>query len=316
MEKYTISKEDLKVTVIICAYTMERFGDTVEAIDSVIAQNLKPHELIVAVDHDKELFQRLKSELPNDMKIVLNEGIRGLSETRNVGIRAASGNLVAFIDDDAISEESWLENLTKPFYDPMVVAVGGRSVPLWLNGKRPYWFPEELDWIIGCTYKGLPLDGNMIRNVPGCNMAFRKTAFDKAGFFRSEIGGLKRTPRGGEEADFCLRIKQKIPKALIIYEENATIHHKVPSWRLNFKYLFQRSYNEGFYKRMVEKLSPTLLQRSLSTEDSYIRYLFFTSIPERLRRFYKKGELQKVGAILACVAATILGYLTGWVKLR
>lgn len=368
------------VSVVICCYTMERLNDTHEAVNSVLNQTSKPCELILAVDHNEELFESLQSSVishwspipPPDSsqqtqrtrstpqtKVVHNTGVQGLSETRNIGIRAARGDIVAFMDDDAVAEPDWLENLTRAFsYQPSalsqnsqlrratqqtVVAVGGQAVPLWLSGSRPSWFPEELDWIVGCAYKGLPvetlhieprtlnfelrtenlepgtlnLELGTIRNVPGCNMAFRREVFDKVGGFRSEMGGLRETPRGGEEANLCLRIKHEMPDALVLYQPNALIHHKVPHRRLRLKYIARRSYNEGFYKSIVEKLSPKSTQqtprtqRTLSTEYSYLHYILFTSIPGRLRYFYNKGSLSQLGAIIISIAATGTGYLLG-----
>jgi glycosyltransferase involved in cell wall biosynthesis len=198
------------VSVIIYCYTEERLEDIHEAVESVLAQTLRPHEVIIAVDHNKQLYEILKSyyligqpSQPTKLtqqaqrtlstpqtKVVLDEGAQGLSETRNVGIRASSSDIVAFIDDDALAEPEWLENLISPFQPPQqtqetqttrgtVAAVGGRAIPLWQNGKRLSWFPEQLDWIVGCTYKGLPVEPlnlglRTIRNVIGCNMAFGK----------------------------------------------------------------------------------------------------------------------------------------------
>jgi len=333
------------VSAIICCYTGERFKDIHEAVESALAQTLKPHEVIIAVDHNKQLYERLaenyrdsveirrnpvilnrspncQSPVPNPQPpvpivLVLNGGTQGLSETRNVGIRASSGDIVAFIDDDALAGPDWLEKLIRPFQPPVpifpshVVAVGGRAIPLWPNDRRPSWFAEELDWIVGCTYKGLPLDGNRIRNVHGCNMAFRKGCFEKAGFFRSETGRVGATTGCGEEADLCLRIAHALPEALIAYQEHATIRHKVAPHRTTWRYLWQRSYNEGFYKSLVKKLSSGSAQTALSTEDSYLRYLLFKSIPERLARFYRKGSLRQIAAIIVCIAATGVGYLAG-----
>ena len=326
-----------KVSVIICCYTQERLDDICEAVDSVLGQTLRPHELIIAVDHNKQLYETLAqtygesadihrnsanlnqspgcqspiptSGAPIPIVLVLNEGTQGLSETRNVGVRAASGEIVAFIDDDAVAEKDWLHYLTKPFEDQKVVAVGGRAVPLWLNGGRPSWFPEELDWIVGCTYKGLPINGNRIRNVAGCNMAFRKEVFEQVASFRSDIGGLKETPRGGEEAELCLRISRDMHEALIIYQGQAAIHHKVTPRRTTWRYLWQRSHNEGYYKNVVKRLCSGSSPRALSTEGFYLRYLLSRSIPQRLARFYRRESLRQTAAILACIAAAALGYL-------
>lgn len=329
-----MNRQEPKTSVIICVYTADRLKDIHEAVESVLAQTLKPHEMILAVDHNKQLYERLAEiyrdsieigrnsinlnqspnlQAPIPIILVLNEGAQGLSETRNVGIRAASGEIIAFIDDDAVAEKDWLLYLTKPFEDERVVAVGGRTIPLWLNGRRPSWFAEELDWIVGGTYKGLPLNGNRIRNVAGGNAAFRKMGAEKAGLFRSETGRVGPTTGCGEEAEFCVRISRALPEALIVYQEHATIRHKVAGQRTTWGYLWQRSYNEGFYKAKVEKLhqSAQQTQKTLSTEDSYLRYLLSKSIPNRLARFYRRGNLRQTAAIIVCIGATGVGYLVG-----
>jgi cellulose synthase/poly-beta-1,6-N-acetylglucosamine synthase-like glycosyltransferase len=325
------------VSVIICTYTFKRLNDTKEAVGSVLSQNLKPYEIIISVDHNEELYQELVgtygdlvenpgASLKNDksqhqpppLKLIHNTGIQGLSESRNAGIRASSGDIITFSDDDAIAEQDWLEKLVAPFVDSYVVAVGGRAIPLWLNGKRPIWFPEELDWIIGCDYKGLPLKGNEIRNVHGCNMAFRKKCFELIGGFATSMGGINETPRGGEEAHLCLRIKYEMADSLIIYEPGAIIHHKVHAWRLNLKYLIRRSFNEGFYKRVVKKISPKSSQQKqvLSTENSYLRFLILKSIPRRLVQFYKIGNILQIGSIIISMAATSTGYIVEELDLK
>ena len=303
-----------KVSVIICAYSMERLRDIHEAVDSVLSQTVKSHEVIIAIDHNKELFHRLESELPPEAKLVLNEGAHGLSETRNVGIRYSSGEIVAFMDDDAVAEHNWLENLIPPFENSKTMAVGGRIIPQWLDCKRPKWFAEELDWIVGCNYRGRTVKGNEIRNVQGGNMAFRKVVFEPVGSFCTEVGRIGKLQGVGEEAEICLRIKHSIPEALILYEHKAIIYHKVPLWRVRLKYLVLRSYNEGFYKSIIKKLSSSISRKPLSTERAYLRYLLLTAIPQRLRRFYKPWALAEAGAIMISIAAAGMGYVTGRVK--
>ncbi|MBN2075010.1 MAG: glycosyltransferase family 2 protein [Dehalococcoidales bacterium] len=105
----------LMVSVIICCYTMERLNDIVEAVESMLTQTLQPFEIIVAVDNNEELFQYLVRTRFPDTKIILNTKARGFSQTKNLGILEAKGNIVAFIDDDAFAEKTWLEKLTKSF---------------------------------------------------------------------------------------------------------------------------------------------------------------------------------------------------------
>ena len=132
-----------KVSVVICVYTIKRLQDIREAVDSVLTQTLKPYEVIVAVDQNRELLDRLKSEFPPKVKLALSNGAPGLSDTRNAGISSSTGGIVAFIDDDAVAEETWLENLIPLFEDTKVMAVGGQAIPQWPKGKPPFWFPEE-----------------------------------------------------------------------------------------------------------------------------------------------------------------------------
>ena len=69
------------------------------------------------------------------------------------------------------------------------MSVGGFIQPSWQgNEVRPSWFPEELDWVIGCSYKGAPEVRSLVRNAIGCNMSFRKTVFEKVGGFNTNLG--------------------------------------------------------------------------------------------------------------------------------
>ncbi|MBA7502778.1 hypothetical protein ES706_01372 [subsurface metagenome] len=342
----SINLESLKVSVIICCYTMERLNDIKEAVESVLNQTLKPHEVILAIDHNKELFRKLvetyrdsieiRRKFPNlngsqpiSIKIVLNTGAPGISVTRNLGIRTATGHFIAFMDDDAIADKNWLEILIRNLsQNPSAAVIGGKCILIWPKEKRPLWFAEELDWIVGGTYKGMPVSSNgQIRNVSGCNMLATKELFEKAGLFSTRIGAVAGFLRGAEEAEMCLRLKKAFPEKPILYEPEAIVHHKVHLHRLTLGYIIRRSFDEGFSKAKVQKLHRRTLSTQqtldsrlrtfdsgLSTEHSYLRYLFFTSIPERLRHFYQKSSFLQAATIIISIAATGAGYLIGKIK--
>lgn len=311
MEK-DIDKKGPKVSVVICTYTLQRLWDIRQAVQSVLVQTLEPYEIIVAVDHNRELFRRLKAQLPSEVKFVLNKADRGAVATDNVGIKCSSGDVVAFLDDDAVAKKDWLEHLVKHYNDHSVAAVGGRLVSVWNNG-RPCWFPEELDWVVGGTYKGHPEVRTTVRNLILCNMSVRKQGFLSVGFFTPNLGRSKNWGTGAE-SEFFLRLKHQLPDAIILYEPDAVVYHKVPPQRTSLKYVVLRSYNEGFHKAIIEKASAKLTKRPLSTEVVYLRYVLFTSIPEKLRYFYKKGSLSQAGLILTSITATGMGYLLGRIK--
>ncbi len=305
-----MNKENPNISVIICTYTMERRHDIHEVVDSILAQTLKPHEVILAVDHNQELYEKLLKELPQQVRLILNDGDeRGAVATDNVGIAYSSGDIVAFIDDDAVAEKDWLENLVGHYKDPHIGAVGGRLVSVWDEG-RPEWFPEELDWIVGGTYKGHPEIQTQVRNLILCNMSVRKEVFQPTGFFATELGRSNNWGTGAE-SEFFLRAKHQLPDVTILYEPKAVVYHKVPPQRTSLKYVALRSYNEGFHKARIERTYADLFQNPLSIERAYLRYLLFTSIPERLKRFYKKDCLLQVGTIIISIATTGAGYLVG-----
>lgn len=299
-----------RVSVIICAYTAERLKDIHEAVDSVLAQTLKPHEVIVSVDHDRALLDILKAELPPQVKLVLNDSPhRGSSATDNVGISVSTGDIVAFIDDDATAARDWIEHLVEPYQKADVVAVGGKLVPVWQHG-RPKWFCEELDWVVGSTYKGHPEGRAAVRNPIFCNASIRRQTLDLGGFFPAETGRSANWGTGFE-SQFFLGLKSCLPDAVVLYEPSAIVYHKVASRRRTMKYVIQRCYNEGFHKAQIERVCSRLCRRPLSTESSYLRYLLFRAVPARLRHFYRPWALAEATAIMISVAATGSGYLRG-----
>ena len=306
-----MGKPGLKVTVIICCYTTERLKDIHEAVDSIMAQTLKPDEIIISVDHNEELYQKLKTGLPSKVKVVLNRGIRGSAETRNTGIRSAEGDIVAFIDDDATAKENWLEELIKPYNDDDVLVSGGHIISIWEKG-RPLWFPEELDWIVGGTYKGYTETQTQIRNVHWPNMSFRRRVCDKVGYVRTDIGAIGNVARSGDETELCMRISHHISGARIAYCPEAIVYHKALPSHSSLIAAIKRSFREGRYKSINNKDFASLAKQPFSAENSYLKYLLLKSIPQRIMGFYQKGRLFQAGTIIICIIATGTGYFVGF----
>jgi GT2 family glycosyltransferase len=316
--------ESSMISVIICCYTLERLNDIVEAVESVLTQTLKPFEIIIAVDNNEELFKRLVTLKIPDTRIILNTEAQGFSQTKNLGIRESQGEITAFLDDDAYAETTWLEKMTqsisrmKPVPDELpsrsnVVATGGTTIPRWSHGAPPFWFPEELNWAVGGTYKGLPLHENQIRNVMGGNCVIRRDIFDRVGLFGTQFGRVGDTGVA-EEAEFCLRLKTKLPDSIILFEPDAVVYHKVSTSRSTLNYLIKRAFDEGKSKSKLNKVHHAKSSRLLTTEHSYLKYLLFSAIPGRLRLFYKRDSLPQILAILIAIMATTMGYIAGRVE--
>ena len=140
--------------VVICSYTERRWNDLCAAVDSVHRQLLPPRQTVVVVDDDEALYRRVRAGLPQ-VTAVLKRGGQGLSAARNAGVGATAEGIVAFLDDDAVANPNWLAVLAKHYADPEVLGVGGTVEPVFATG-RPVWFPREFDWVVGCSYRGLP----------------------------------------------------------------------------------------------------------------------------------------------------------------
>jgi len=266
-------------------------------------QTMPPAEIVLVLDPDENLVSLLKSRMPSTVRIMTSERF-GLSEARNCGVKNTTGEIVAFIDDDAVAAVDWLEKLVQVYDDPSVVAVGGSIIPLW-KGRRPIWFPEELYWIVGCSYRGLPERRALVRNPIGCNMSFRRSIFKKVGFFRCDVGRFGKTLLASEETEFSIRILQKSPHSKIIYDPSAIVYHRVGKNRANLKYLWKRSFYEGVSKAIITR---RVHLSTLTTEDNYLRFLAEVSIPSRLRKVYKPQKLSQLLVLLFSISAVLAGF--------
>ncbi|WP_299954997.1 glycosyltransferase family 2 protein [uncultured Modestobacter sp.] len=302
------------VSVVICAYTEDRWDDVLAAVASVRAQSLEPDEVILVVDHNPALHARLRAELP-DVLVIENRETRGLSGGKNTGVATAKGELIAFLDDDAVAEPDWLKFLVNGFADPEVLGVGGTTLPLWAT-RRPAWFPEEFDWVLGCTYTGR--EPGPVRNLLGGNACFRRSVFAVAGGFPVDMGrtsGNSR-PLGCEETEFCIRASHRIPGAVFVYEPRAVIGHRVSSARQRFAYFRSRCYAEGLSKAAVTR--SVGVADGLSAERDYTIGALRRGVGRGLAQA-AHGDLaglRRAGAIAVGLGAAGMGYARGTIDGR
>ncbi len=163
----------MSVSVIICAFSTERLELLRRSLDSVRAQLHAGDQLILVIDYNEALMAQVQGW--SEATVIANQFERGLSGARNTGIAAATGEILAFVDDDAAVGPGWLQSARPHYRDPDLSAVGGHAEPVWPD-RRPAWFPDEFDWVVGCSHRGLPTSITPVRNVSGCNMTFRRSA--------------------------------------------------------------------------------------------------------------------------------------------
>ena len=226
------------ISVITAAFAMERWDGLCQAVESIMAQTVTVLETIAVIDHNPDLLDRARRELPG-VVVVPNLRDRGASGARNSGVAASRGDVVAFLDDDAVASPSWLEVILPHFADPGVVGVGCRIVPVWA-GSRPRWFPPEFDWAVGGSYRGMPESAAPVRNVWTCGMAVSRPVFEAIGGFRDDFGKVGGRSRP-EDTDLSLRAAAARPGGTWVYDPAAAVSHHVPLERATF----------GFFLRTV-----------------------------------------------------------------
>lgn len=301
---------DPSVAVVICAYTMQRLEDIERAVASVSNQNHRPDELILVIDHNPELSQEARRRFLA-AHVIDNAATRGLSGGRNTGIANASSDIVAFLDDDAQADPDWLQRLLSWYTDPTIIGVGGTSEPVWRSG-RPAWFPDEFDWVVGCSYRGLPTRPADVRNLIGSNMSFRRSVFAHAGGFHPAIGRVGRRPVGCEETELCIRAVRTVPGSRIVYDPAVRVKHYLPSGRGRWSYFVSRCYAEGLSKAIVAELAGP--GRGLASERSYATRTLPAGVLTAVRdavRDRRLTPLARAGAIVTGLGVTGAGFVVG-----
>ena len=299
------------VSVVVCAYTMDRWNDLNAAIESIRRQSVAPRDTTIVVDHNPDLLERAKQKFP-DARVVSNRGGKGLSEARNTGIAASSGSLLTFLDDDAVADVEWLAQLVACCAPTDVLGAASWIEPLWAAAK-PAWFPEEFLWVVGCSYRGLPTVRAEVRNVLGAGMAVKRSVFDKAGGFSGMIGRYGGSfPLSCDETELCIRARSTMPQGRFMQEPASIVAHRIPATRTTLGYFCLRSYAEGLSKAYV--LSMVSASGTLATERSYVLRTLTNGFARGLADGALRLDLSGFGrsaAIALGLACASIGYIVG-----
>lgn len=307
----------LTASVVIPAFTLDRWHLLTKAVESARRQTRPPEAVVLCIDNNDDLLQRARGHWAADagaggvpVAVVANEFAEHLAEphvherahgtarrfgagpARNTGVNHVSSDVVAFLDDDAWAEPSWLEQLL-PFYDdPSVTAVGGASLPSY-ETRRPAWFPPNFDWVFGCSYSGLPDTPQPLSRLVGSNMSVRRSAF-------AAVGGFLGTDF--DDLNLCMRLVHDHGADSVIYTPHAVAHHFVPRERVTWRYFYRRCYFVN--RQKVAVLSQIGPASNLEAEREFVR----RALGDELRRSFGRARRGDVSA-LAQFAAMIVGVL-------
>ena len=293
--------EKKRVSIVICTHENKRYNDLVEAIDSVKVQIYKNMEIVVVVDGNKELYNKvlkIKNEVDKiEIRVVSNKENLGLSKSRNNGIKEAHGDIIAFLDDDAIADRYWIKELIKMYDEKEAIAVGGLLLPKWTS-KKPKFLPEEFYWLVGAMHKGFAEEVTEVRNTFGSNLSFKAEVLKALGGFKNEMGVKGTRQMQGEETELCDRMRKKFGKG-VVYNPDAIVYHKVFPERLEIRFLLRRAFWQGYSKRVMKEEGCALHE-----ENTFLKVVF-------------NGIFERIGQILSLFIFTftvMIGYLSKLLK--
>jgi glycosyltransferase involved in cell wall biosynthesis len=248
-----------KITIIVCTY--KRPKHLKKTLLSLIQQTIPLSEFeILVIDNDSKdetnkVVTRISAQHPAANIRYHLEKRKGLSYARNKGIDLSKADIVAFIDDDAIADKRWAEELLKIYEKHKnAFAVGGKVLPIWERTK-PEWLKDDylrnlslVDW------------GNEVRpltwpeRIIGTNASFRTEIFQIVSNFNTSLGRQGKNLIGNEDTEIQERIISS-GKA-IYYTPNAIVHHLVPLERMTKSYFYARSCGNGKSKALLSYRSP------------------------------------------------------------
>ncbi|MFC6873767.1 glucosyl-dolichyl phosphate glucuronosyltransferase [Halobellus marinus] len=304
----------MKVSVVICTYTEEMYDHFQEAVESIFAQTYDDIELVLVSDGNESLYERMQADYGDrkDVKIHCNEENVGLSGSRNNALEYVTGDVVALIDDDAIADEEWVEELVSVYESRDAIAVGGKMTPIWVAGK-PTFLPEEFYWLVGVTHRGFAEPGEEVRNTFGSNISFRTEVLEELGGFETQVGRQGEKNLQAHETEFCARMREAYGQG-VIYNPDAKVGHKVFEFRTEKRWLLERAFWQGYSKRAME----TIVSGDASAEESaFLKQLLFEFVPSRVESLASDPSTTKATQLVTLFLLTGLvgtGYLYGLIK--
>jgi O-antigen biosynthesis protein len=200
-------------SVVVCTHNGARTVD--ECLHGLARLKYPAYEVIVVDDGSSDDSAEIARR--HDVRLISTPN-RGLSAARNEGLAAATGEIVAYIDDDAVPDPDWLAFLAAAFADTDHAAVGGPNLPPPTDGERAACVANTPG---GPTH--VLLSDRVAEHIPGCNMAFRREALEAVGGFD------ERFCVAGDDVDICWRVQERggtigfHPAALVWHRRRATV---------------------------------------------------------------------------------------------
>ena len=231
------------LSIVICSYNRASYISG--ALDSLYHQSagLDNFEAIIvdnnSTDNTAQVFKQWRSSHANGSFTYLTESKQGASFARNTGAKGAKGHWLCFMDDDAIANSNYVENIIKHIKTkPEAIGFGGRIIPKYIP-SAPEWMSYYVSSLVGnfdyaptaCAFENgkYPLESNMI---------VKKDIYDSIGGFNTELPGVLGTLRiGGEGKELFYKILAL--GHTIYYDPKICVEHVVEVKKLTPEYMYR-----------------------------------------------------------------------------
>ncbi|MDA3883089.1 MAG: glycosyltransferase [Bacteroidales bacterium] len=273
----------MKISVVVCTYNREKY--ILDSLTSLRDQTFEEslYEIIL-VDNNSTDTTALKCLEFGQSASHLNyhyykETKQGLSYARNRGIALAKGEIIVFLDDDAVASKTYLEEIMFFFEThPSVSALGGRIFPKY-EVSKPEWMPDVLTPLFSIIDLGDVDKPFRSGKYPiGANMAFRSSVFELCGDFNTELGRTGKNLMGGEEKDLFYRMQQQ--SLSVWYAAKPWVYHIIPESRMTKEFLKNQALGVGMSEKQrtrfsIEKRMVSYAKECVKWIGSVLYFFFF-----------------------------------------
>lgn len=218
------------ITAAVCTYNRcDSLADTLRSLQAQALESGAAMEIVVvdnnSRDRTREVVEASAAAGPHPVRYVL-ERHQGIGHARNRALREAKGDILAFIDDDAVASPSWLQALLACYRQTGADMVGGKVDPLWLV-PRPAWLSDDLLGPImmmdlGPARRRVNTKREFFLTT---NCSVKRSSIARFGEFDASLGRRGERWVGGEDVEWCQRWDRQ--GASIYYEPAAVVGHKV-----------------------------------------------------------------------------------------
>lgn len=286
----------MKISVIVPTYFKHSHENV---LASILRQKYEDFEIIIVRNGGNRNTYYHKNKLK-----IYEIAESGANNARNFGIKVSKGEVVAFIDDDAIAPSDWLLSIEKSHIEFQAPVIGGRVLPKWPNSKKPNWVKGILLDYLSILDKpsNTPVIVGQYDWLVATNISFKKFIFRKVGLFDKNFGRNKEYLLSADEVELCHRVREKGYE--IIFDPKIVVRHVIPSARLTPQYFIDRAYWQGVSDFLMDNkyLTKDILTDKFEELNSQIQYT----------KLDPNNVFKSVNQL--CVYARNTGYLQAYIK--